>query len=104
MNTSGLMPVGRAVLVQPYEPERKSSIIEMPDSVQDRLRTVEQRAVVVEVGPACWHDESVPRAAPGDKVLVSAFAGYMAVGPSDNLQYRFVNDKDIFARIVGESQ
>jgi co-chaperonin GroES (HSP10) len=103
MNNSGLKPVGRAVLVKPYEPEKKQGLIVIPDAVEDRLRTVEQRAIVVEVGPSCWKDEDVARATPGDKVLVSAFAGYMARGPKDGEQYRFVNDKDIFARIVEES-
>lgn len=102
MNTSGLKPVGRAVLVKPYEPEKRSSIIEIPESVQDRLRTVDTRVVVVEVGPSAWSDESQPRAEPGDKVLVSAFSGYMAKGTKDQQPYRFVNDKDIFAQIVEE--
>ena len=101
-NTSGLLPKGRAVLVKPYEPERVSSIIEIPDSAMDRLRTIEQRAVVVAVGPAAWQDESSPRAQPGDKVLLSAFSGHMAVGTKDKQQYRFVNDKDIFAQIEVE--
>lgn len=101
-NTSGLLPKGRAVLVKPYEPEKASSIIEVPDFVQDRLRTIEQRAVVVAVGPAAWQDESAPRAQPGDKVLLSAFSGHMAVGTKDKQQYRFVNDKDIFAQIEVE--
>ena len=104
MNNSGLKPVGRAVLVQPYEPEKKHGLIEVPDFVQDRLRTVDQRVIVVEVGPAAWADEQQPRAHPGDKVLVSAFSGYMAKGTKDGQQYRFVNDKDIFAKIVEETQ
>ena len=103
MNNSGLSPVGRAVLVQPYEPEKKSSLIEVPDFVQDRMRTVDQRVVVVDIGPAAWADEAVPRARIGDKVLVSAFSGYMAKGTKDGQQYRFVNDKDIFAVIKEES-
>ena len=103
INESGLLPKGRAVLVMPYEPDRVSSIIEMPDTVKDRMRTIEQRAIVVAVGPACWADESEPRATPGDKVLVSGFAGFMATGTADGKQYRFVNDKDIFAQIEVES-
>lgn len=101
-NKSGLIPVGRAVLVQPYEPEIKEGTIILPEFVGDRQRSLEQRAIVIEVGPACWHDELEPRASVGDKVLVSAFAGYMATGPRDGEKYRFVNDKDIFARIVEE--
>lgn len=100
-NKSGLKPLGRAVLVRHYEPERKKSLIVMPDSVQDRTLLVEQRAVVVEVGEHCWPDEP-PRAQPGDKVLISKLAGYMATGPADGERYRLVNDRDIFARITNE--
>ena len=100
-NTSGLKPLGRAVLVEHYEPERKGALIVMPDMVRDRTAMVEQRAVVIEVGPACWPDEP-PRARPGDKVLISKMCGYMAVGPADGKNYRLINDRDVFAAIVGE--
>lgn len=99
VNESGLKPLGRAVLIAPYEPERISSIIAIPDEALGRMQMVEQRAVVVEVGPSCWCDEPGPRAKPGDKVLVARFAGYMATGTRDNKQYRFINDRDIFAAI-----
>ena len=101
-NQSGLKPLGRAVLVAPYEPERLSSIIEIPAEVQGRLQMVEQRAVVIEVGSTAWCDEPVPRAKPGDKVLVARFAGHMATGTKDGKQYRFINDRDIFAAIEVE--
>ena len=101
-NESGLKPLGRAVLIKPYEPERQSSVIVMPDSVQANQMMLEQRAVVVECGENCWCDEPSPRAKPGDKVLVARFAGYMAKGTKDEQQYRFVNDRDIFAAIEQE--
>ena len=100
-NTSGLVPLGRAVLVRHYEPERKDSILFIPDNVNDKVLMVEQRATVIAVGPACWPDEA-PRAKPGDKVLISKLSGYMAVGPKDGARYRIINDRDIFAGIVNE--
>lgn len=103
-NNSGLKPAGRAVLVQPYQPERKTSMIVMPDEVSGRDQMVEQRAVVVEVGPNAWCDEPTHRAKPGDKVLISRFAGFMATGTKDNQKYRFINDRDIFALIEVESE
>ena len=102
INESGLKPLGRAVLIAPYMPERKESLIVLPDEVQGRQQMVDQRAIVVEVGPSCWCDEDGPRAKPGDKVLVARFAGFMAVGTNDGKQYRFVNDRDIFAAIEVE--
>lgn len=101
-NESGLRPLGRAVLVMPYEPEISTSIIALPDEVRGRMQSVEQRAVVIEVGPCAWNDEPAPRAKPGDRVFIARFAGFMAEGTSDKKQYRFVNDRDIFAAIEVE--
>lgn len=98
-NKSGIHPVGRAVLVEPYEPERADSVIVLPPSAKERGTMIEQRATVVEIGPHAWHDEPGPRCKVGDRVLVSAFAGYSAIGVLDNKNYRFINDRDIFALI-----
>ena len=100
-NNSGLVPLGRAVLVEHYEPERVGGMIEIPDSVKERTLLVEQRAIVIAVGPSAWPDEA-PRAKPGDKVLISKMAGYMAKGTKDGKTYRIINDRDLFAGIVEE--
>jgi co-chaperonin GroES (HSP10) len=101
-NKSGLKPLGRAVLVQPYEPEIKKSMIVMPETVKERTTMVETRAVVIEIGPVAWDDEPQPRAKPGDKVLISKFAGAMAKGPLDGQMYRLVNDRDLYCGIEEE--
>lgn len=101
-NKSGIQPVGRAVLVKPYQPERKNGLIYVPEEAERGMQMVDQRAIVIEAGPEAWSGEAQPRALPGDKVLVSQFAGYMAKGTLDGEQYRLVNDKDIFAKITGE--
>lgn len=102
VNNSGLEPLGRAVLVKPYEPEKREGLIVIPDQVQERTQMVEQRAIVIAVGDSAWIDESKPRAKVGDRVLVAKFAGAMAIGTMDGEKYRFVNDRDIFAKITGE--
>lgn len=104
MNQSGVKPLGRAVLVKPYTPELKESLIVLPDEAMARDQMVEQRAIVIEVGKYAWHDEPEPRASAGQKVLVSKFAGYMVKGTADGVQYRLVNDRDIFAAIEKESE
>lgn len=103
-NPSGLQPRGRAVLVRTYEPTVHSGIIAIPQSAQERLQMVEQRAVVLDIGDSAWHDEPNPRAKVGDKVLFTKFAGYMAVGPADGETYRLINDRDIFAVITSEGE
>ena len=102
-NESGLAPLGRAILLEHYEPERKESLIVIPDNVKDRTVLLEQRAVVIEMGPHCYPDEP-KRCAPGDKVLVSKMAGYIAIGPADGKRYLMVNDRDVFARITKEKE
>lgn len=100
-NNSGLIPLGRAVLVDPYEPQQQQGAIIIPDSVTERSRMAEQRAVVVAVGPECWKEESQPRAKPGDHVMVSKYAGHLTPGMKDGKMYiyRVVNANDIFLRI-----
>jgi co-chaperonin GroES (HSP10) len=103
MNNSGLKPLGRAVLVEPYEPEVKKGMIVMPDSVKERTTMVETRAIVVDIGPVAWDDEPEPRARIGDKVLISKFAGVLANGTADGKPYRLVNDRDIYCAIEVQS-
>lgn len=103
-NPSGLDPRGVAVLVKLYEPERKGAQIVIPDTVQGRLAMVDNRAVVIAIGPSAWHDEPFPRACVGDKVLITKFAGFIAKGPKDGELYRLVNDRDIFCAITDEGE
>jgi hypothetical protein len=58
----------------------------------------EMRATVIQVGAACWLDEP-PRAAPGDRVLISKFCGAIVRGTADGKLYRLCNDQDIFCLI-----
>lgn len=102
-NTSGLKPLGRAVLIKAYTPERRGSVIALPESVQERTAAIDTRAIVVECGAACWPDEA-PRAKAGDKVFISKMAGFIAKGTADGELYRFINDRDIFAAIVEEKE
>lgn len=101
-NTSGVRPLGCAVLVEYYEPERQASAIFIPESIRKGEVLVEQRACVVEVGPEAWLSETRPRAAVGDRVLIARMSGYALKGPADGRLYRIVNDRDIFAQIVHE--
>lgn len=101
-NDSGLKPLGRAVLLEPYAAPR--GLIELPPSVQQTGFMLEMRAKVVEVGPHCWPDEPVPRAKVGDNVLVAKMSGALVMGTKDQKQYRVVNDRDIFLAITHEGE
>lgn len=102
MNESGLRPLGVAVLLKMYEPERKKGVIVIPEEAKQKQDYVNQRAIVVEVGPEAWIDEKEPRANPGDKVMVAKYAGVMVKGTKDGESYRLVNDRDIFCQITEE--
>lgn len=104
-NESGIEPRGRAVLIKPYEPPREPSPIVIPEHVQKAQDTMNQRAVVIAVGPSCWCDEPEPRAKPGEQVLVTKFAGFNIFGDvsADGEHYRLVNDRDVFAAFSGEA-
>lgn len=94
-NPSGLAPLGVAILIRPYQPERQVGKIVIPDNVQGRQAMVDSRAEVLAIGPNAWHDEPTPRCKVGDTVLVTQYAGFMASG-ADGKLYRLVNDRDIF--------
>lgn len=99
VNDSGLIPLGRAVLVEPFEPERKGGLIAIPDSVLANERSLDVRCRVVDIGPMCWPDEA-QRCAPGDVVFVAKMSGFVTKGPKDGKMYRLVNDRDIFAKVT----
>jgi len=87
-----------------YQATKKGGLIELPEGVQERTAVMENRAEVIEVGSEAWADENGPRAASGDKVIVTKLAGYVVRGSADGELYRLVNDRDIFCRIVEESE
>lgn len=102
VNTSGLSPSGAAVLVIPYEPEFAKSLIFIPPTASERSRMIEDRAIVLEIGSEAWADESRPRAAVGDKVLIGKLCGNIVNGPADGKKYRIVNAGDIYCTITQE--
>ena len=98
-NKSGITPCGRAVLLKSYQPERKSSVIALPASVQQNDLALEARAEVIAIGPTAWCDEPRPRCKVGDRVMVAQMAGKILLGPLDDQWYRLINDRDIYATI-----
>jgi len=109
VNRSGLKPLGYSVLCIPYEPEFQATRLIIPPSAQERSRMVETRAIVLEIGPECWNDESVPRAKVGDKVMIGALAGKIVNGTlpegpnKEYRKYRMVNCGDIYCQITEEA-
>lgn len=116
-NPSGLLPVGHAVLLEPYEPDfdsaRKSGLI-IPDALRNNSIMVEMRSRVIALGDEAYRPENAtwlrrlltpwrPRCLPGDKIMVQKYSGAVLVGPLDGKQYRMINEEDVFVRIVAEA-
>ena len=104
-NSSGLEPQGHAVLLRMVEVEGlRPTVIAIPAHVRQNAAIMEQRALVIAVGREAWIDEKTPRAAPGDRVIITKLAGYITEGPADGKLYRLVNDRDIFCKITKENR
>lgn len=104
-NNSGLEPRGVAVLVKPYTPKSKQTkLIEIPEFVQTKLASVDTMMEVVAIGPNAWYEEPNPRAKVGEIVMVTKYAGLVAIGPKDGVTYRLVNDRDIFCAVTSEGE
>ena len=99
-NESGWRPAGRAILVLPDDITEKKSMIELPKTLTDRTKMMQDRATVIAVGNEAWIEEKEARAKPGDKVILAAYSGYLLAG-EDGKQYRFINERDIFAVSTG---
>jgi co-chaperonin GroES (HSP10) len=110
VNPSGLVPVGHAILLEPYEPDfdaaRKSGLI-IPDQLRNNSIMVEMRSRVIALGDEAYRPENAtwlrrlmtpwrPRCLPGDKIMVQKMTGAIVVGPLDGKQYRLVNEEDVF--------
>jgi len=103
-NTSGVVPLGRAVLLMMTETSLKSEIIVLPDGTKSRQAMLDSEGIVIAMGPLCGVGEPGEdgcRCKVGDRVVVAAMSGSMRIG-ADKRLYRIVNHRDIYARLEGE--
>lgn len=96
VNETGLHPLGHAILIQP-DASQLSSIIQLPEDQRNKELMNMTIGKIVEIGPSAWMDEPVPRAFPGEMVVISKFAGAIVVG-KDGMPYRMVNADDVYCR------
>lgn len=98
INSSGLHPLGRAVLIWPLETGLKTTKIHLPDIVKARQLVLDTVGWVVEIGSECYRDEGGIRCKVGDPVVIAAMSGSMRNG-KDGVLYRFVNHRDIYGLV-----
>lgn len=97
-NTSGLHPLGRAVLLWPLETGLKTQKIQLPEIVKARQMVLDTVGWVVEMGSECHKDEGGVRCKVGDPVIVAALSGSMREG-KDGVIYRFINHRDVYGLV-----
>lgn len=95
-NTSGFLPLGHRLLVQPDSVERstKSGIVLIQETTgRDEMAQV--KGIVIAVGAGCWKDTTVGDwCAPGDRIVFGKYSGLQWSG-HDNASYRILNDLDV---------
>src|SRR5690242_6460341 len=99
VNTSGIHPTGRTVLVRldPI-PRMSEGGIEMPQEIIDRDNLAQIRGNLIVSGPSAFKDGEHLFLEPGSRVIFRRYAGEPVDG-NDGLSYRIMNDKDIYATV-----
>ena len=110
MNSSGIIPLDKRVLVKPDSVETKTAGgIILPDSVNEKKAMAMMKCTVVAIGETAWfeaeHDArnygaEFARPAPGARVLIGKYSGVEVTG-LDGESYRLMNDEDVIGRLEG---
>lgn len=97
-NTSGITPYDLLALVlpDPVEEVTKGGIY-IPDAAQEREKYNTQKATLIALGKSC-HVQWVEKPKPGDRVLISQYAGKMHKG-KDGKDYRIIKEDDLIAAL-----
>lgn len=110
LNTSGLRPLTRRVLVLRDEVADKIGAIFIPDSVKEKEKWATVNGTLIAAGPLAWaedrHDANlygVPHGIPepGARVKVGKYTGDNHEG-ADGKLYTIMNDTDVIAAIETE--
>jgi chaperonin GroES len=108
MNSSGIIPMDKRVLVKPDSVETKTAGgIILPDSFNEKKAMAMMKGTVVAIGETAWfeaeHDArnygaEFARPAPGARVLIGKYSGVEVTG-LDGESYRLMNDEDVIGRL-----
>ncbi len=105
LNTSGIVPFDRRVLVRHDAVDEKIGSIILPDAERDKKKFAQTKATVIAVGAMAWDEArydarqhgivtQFPEA--GSRVLVGRYTGDIHKGKDGN-EYVVLNDSDIIA-------
>lgn len=100
-----ITPVGYCVLVRPDPPKEtfKNSMIEIPQSVEDRQRIEVTTGRLVAVGALAWKgmqgSDGTPWAYVNDRVVYAKYGGKVVEDPETGEKLILLQDKDIVGLI-----
>jgi chaperonin GroES len=103
-NTSGVNPLGDAVLVKPdNDLPTKHGILEIPQSIVDRHSMAQTYGILIAWGPTAFKFEEKeygvtyqPKV--GQRMMFSKYGGIIVKG-EDGKQYRMFKDGDLLAEV-----
>lgn len=108
MNKSGIEPLSDRVLVRPDDSalKKKTTLIEIPDTVDDRYNLAQVMGTLIAAGPVAWGEEKRlygkdVAVQPGERVMFAKFAGTQIKG-ADGVTYRLIYDRDVTAKVKDE--
>jgi chaperonin GroES len=103
VNTSGILPVDKKVVVLPERLEEVTSGgIVIPDTVRERHDMAHLKATIIAVGAQAFEhiEDKAFRPTAGMVVSIAKYAGYLITG-KDGEEYRIINDDDVVAVLDG---
>lgn len=109
LNTSGLVPLDKRVIVKKDPPDEKKGSLIIPESVRQKEKFAMTKATVVAVGTHAWGEAGYDAQrfglefdapAPGDRVKIGRYAGDNFDG-DDGQEYTILNDEDVLG-FLGE--
>lgn len=107
LNTSGLVPLDKRVLVLPDAVKDREGSILLPDEVKEQNQWAQAKGTLIAVGETAWseamddaqrHGAEFTPPIEGDRILFAKYGGAKVKG-DDGREYRIMNDEDVIARL-----
>jgi co-chaperonin GroES (HSP10) len=100
-NSSGIIPVGHRLLVQPEEFKEKSEggIIVAVGNQVEQEKLARLKGTVIAMGNTAYADQPEPWCQVGDFITFGKYSGLIYKGDqtNDGKEYRVINDLDVVA-------
>mgnify|MGYP003659166088 CR=1 FL=1 len=98
-----MVPIGYRVVIKigktNIEKASEKGVIYIPEDVKDKERSVQQEAVIMEIGPTAFKGSDFEGSdiKVGDRVLVTRYSGESR---EEDGSYRVINDEDVLCKLI----